>query len=165
MREIDTNKYIIAFHYYPVCYVDDLALKHGGHKDPYDLRYFGVEMGECGCFPRDLWKKLGGIDRRFIWANPILDLLFRCYEIGLTLKKPKNIYVQELYERLTLEENDKYNDCDRLVIKYGDYDYRIFSFFWNDVYGEFSKQRRLPVESFDDKDIKTISQSETGEWN
>jgi len=164
IQKIDTTQYLLSFYSYPGFYNGEPNLKLWKKVAPLDLNYFGIKVGECCCFPREVWTKLGGIDRRFIWSFPIVDLQLRCFEIGLILQFVPNIYVQEIYERIIPEKKNEY-DKNKLSVKYGDYDRRMLYFFWNDVYGGFSPKRRLPVESFNNGNIKTVTQGEKGEWN
>jgi hypothetical protein len=101
-------------------------------------------------FKRSIWHDLGGIDRRFNFALFDVDMVLRFYEIGYTpFVMPDNwaneIRIGELQSKM----------CS-LTERSGR---KLINNLWMD--GNMTvKNRREPVESFDNKDILTVDQND-----
>lgn len=150
----DTSKYLLSFMgNRPGNMVYDKNIKNS------------PSVGWFGCFPKDLWKSLGGIDKRFIVSFCDTDLQMRAYEMGLQFKLAKNIYVREFFPDFGKndKERKKFRN-NRMIQKYGNYSRTLLNSFWVNPDGTMSKKRLSPVEPFEDKDIVTITQGEKGEW-
>jgi GT2 family glycosyltransferase len=160
--ELDTSKYLLSFIAYPSYFEGETPRewKRGIVKT---ANYYGVEVGECTCFPRNLWEDLGGIDKKFIHTWFDLDLLFRGYEYGLNLRLSKSGHIREIIPKLSAEEADLYNK-NSLFRRYERYHISLLDFLWLRWGFQVSKKRLCPVESFYDKDIMTVSQGEKGCW-
>jgi len=117
----------------------------------------------CPLMSRELWQRIGGIDKRFIALYWDLDLAMRIYEIGGIGILSPDAKVEELGRCILGGEHnlyDKYGPC---------HDRVILDSFWTipGQYGLFSQivsHRLTPIESFEDKDLLTITQGSKGEW-
>lgn len=160
------NKYLLSFMGFWLQGLGDMTRNM---KNYVTENYYGVSFGQCGCYSRDLWKKLGGIDKRFIHTYFDRDLHFRCYEIGMEFKLVKNIYIREFFPKFPTKhkirkwEKRKF-EANRLCSRYGDYSESLMKSLWLNSDGSVSKKRLLPVEPFEDIDIKEQTQGEKGEW-
>jgi len=150
----DTDHYLVSFTERPSYRIGSTP------KEPKILKtqnYHGLEFGECACFPRDIWMKLGGMDKKFIYSFYDIDLQFRCFEYGLHLKLLTHIYFREILPA-TNESNNQ------LFQKYKKYHNSLLDFLWLGPNFKVRKKRLYPVESFDNYNILTISQGEKGQW-
>ncbi len=105
-------------------------------------------------FKKDIWNKIGGIDKRFSWAFFDKDIILRFYELGYTPFISPDSWVNEIRnktiksflckktERLGNKLNSQFWEKDGLVIK----------------------KRKESVISFDDKNILIKNQGETGKF-
>jgi hypothetical protein len=159
INEIDTNYSILSFALYPP-YVEGCQPKIW--KTIKTDNYYGVEIPSCACIPTTLWKELGGIDNKFINSYFAIDLYLRCWEKGMIFKFSKS-YIREIYPKLSQEEADYYNK-NSLFRKYENYSSSLLDFLWLRSNFRVSKKRLCTVDSFDDKDILTVTQGEKGEW-
>ncbi len=111
----------------------------------------------CPLMSRDLWKKIGGIDRRFIALYWDLDLAMRVHEIGGTVVISQDASIEEVGKCVLGGEHKLYDI-------YGPpYDRHILDSFWK-IVGARQAKRLAPVEPFEDRDLLTISQGPKGEW-
>ncbi len=117
----------------------------------------------CPLMKRESWKAVGGVDRRFIGLYWDLDLFLRV--------KVRAQHPGLLSRSVTVEEvGNAYGGGEHsLYMKYGPpYDRRMLDSFWTvppTGTGAIQKHRLSPVESYEDKDILTITQGPKGEWN
>jgi hypothetical protein len=167
ISNLDTDKYILSFMGFPAGKLGNMSeqiKKYQGY--PYD-KYIdnSPNIPWSACYPRNLWYQLGGVDRRFIHPFYDVDLYMRLYEIGFTFKLAKDIYVREFYPRFKpgRKAREKFKNS-RMLNMYLIYSRTLLNSFWVNPDGTMSKKRLSPVESFDDKDIKTITQGEKGAW-
>jgi len=122
--------------------------KHIDHGFVFDAMILNASY--CGCAPvfrADLWHKLGGYDKRFYGAYPDMDLQQRFYEYGM---RPF------LTPDCILSEHNFYHIEDHsesMSVRCGTEDGEILRSFWIKEDGTISKNRLLPVQSYDDKDI------------
>ena len=145
------NKAIISFRWF----------KHGKLANSNVYYYFigdtsSPELPLSGLMMRSLWKQLGGIDRRFIASCGDTDLYLRSFEIGCKVYYCDNAIYEERKEK-----SGKKN----LYPRYGQYfDRPLLDSFWvrKQV---ISKKRFVPVKPFEDKNILSVTQGNTGEWN
>lgn len=167
ISNLDTDKYILSFMGFPAGKLGNMSeqiKKYQGY--PYDKYIFNSpNIPWSACCPRSLWYKIGGIDRRFIHPFYDVDLYMRLYEIGFDFKLAKDIYVREFYPKFgSGSAGRKRFKETRMLNKYKDYSRSLLNSFWVNPDGTMSKKRLLPVESFEDKDIMTVTQGEKGEW-
>jgi len=112
--------------------------------------------GLISVYDRKIWRKIGGIDRRFtaIWWS--YDLQMRFFELG-----GKAIMAKECYSKEKSHRGKKsLTRTPRIASK----DKRLFNELWYDnINRKYSTKRSSPVYSFSDKKILKISQGEKGE--
>jgi GT2 family glycosyltransferase len=110
--------------------------------DDDSLQFFGVfTAGVNPMFKKEIWHKLGGIDRRFDYTWCDIDMIFRFYEYGFhPFLTPDCIMVEVRLHKKSLFYSS--------VKQAGE----LMNSMWlkNNV---FSRNRLLSVESFSDKDI------------
>ena len=99
-------------------------------------------------FKREIWNKIGGIDRRFLWAFYDKDIILRFYELGYTPFISPDSWVNEIRDRTIRSFLCK--KTERLGNK-------LNSKFWEKD-GLVVKKRLEPVISFDNKDILITDQ-------
>lgn len=101
---------------------------------------------------RDLWMRLGGLDRRFIASFYDFDMAMRIYEVGGQTIISKDAVTNEVHKG------------PRLVLEYGEpFDRPLLHSFWVKD-GRIVKNRLSPLEPFTDDDILTVSQGNKGRW-
>lgn len=140
----------------------DKILIYPQHRLMYDPPRFG--MIEIGChfspqkadshfigtsplLRRDLWDKVGGIDRRFFAAYACLDIDMRLYELGFHPFIVPGAFSQENNFKTIEKEGTS------LIFRTGEEGRRVLDSFWIKSDGTMSKTRLGSVHSFDDKDI------------
>jgi hypothetical protein len=116
----DTSQYLVSFVLMP-CYKEIKVIKTSN--------YYGVELGDGVCYPTDLWKRIGGIDKKFIYAFFDWDLQLRLYEYGLKPKIIKHIYMKETYPKLSNEEADLHKK-NSVFSRYINYHSSLLDFLW-----------------------------------
>lgn len=99
-------------------------------------------------FKREIWKKLGGIDSRFIYGLCDLDILMRFYEYGYHPFVMPDAYVDE-----DLTDADK--GASVSTIEFGR---KLINKFWVKD-GVYSNKRLLPVLPITDDSIKSAVES------
>lgn len=117
------------------------------------------------CFRKDIWRNLGGIDRRYYGSWSDVDMQLRFYEIGMNpFIAPNCIVSEETYWHL----EDKRQVLSKRCWKGAK---SLTNSFWVEERflggkrmgmiegGEMSSKRLLPVQSFLDKDILTMDQN------
>lgn len=92
-NELNDNKVILSCRY--VLFGEDIAEKEGYYwfdepKSPI--------MPLSGLMKKEMWKKLGGIDKRFIAQFWDLDIAMRMYEIGGRVILSKNVWAEEIFQ-------------------------------------------------------------------
>ena len=111
----------------------------------------------CGFAPlfrRDLWNKLGGIDKRFNGSLTDLDMQMRFYEYGLNpFITPDCIASENNY--YDIESRD-----DSLLVRTGDREGKFLRSLWTREDGTISKTRLSSVQSFVDNNILIENQGE-----
>lgn len=103
-------------------------------------------------FRRDLWYKLGGLDRRFYGSFNDVDLQHRFYEVG---------FRPFLAPECIVEENTFYQvekRSESLLVRCCEDAGKLLRSLWFNKDGSFSKTRLSPVQSFISKDILTKDQ-------
>lgn len=102
-------------------------------------------------FKRSIWSDLGGIDRRFDYAFFDMDLILRFYEIGYSPFIMPDNWANEIRN-----EKVKSGLC-RQTERSGR---ALLNKLWVNEGNMVVKNRREPVESFDNKDILTVDQND-----
>ena len=150
-EKINSDKAIISFRWF----------KHGKLANSNLYYYFigdksSPELPFSGLMMRNLWKHFGGIDRRFIASCGDTDLYLRSFEIGCKVYYCDNAIYEERKEK-----SGKRN----LYPRYGQYfDRPLLDSFW--VRKQMvSKKRLVPVKPFEENNILSVTQGNTGEWN
>ena len=111
-------------------------------------------VGLAGCFRRDLWNQLGGVDNRWTGCYGDMDMQMRFYEYGMRPFLTPDCIIEELPPSLApLQKMKLYYRC-------GDSSRSLLMSLWTKD-GKPSKKRLLPVASFVDEGIITKSQGET----
>ena len=138
----DRNKYFIGCKYSR----NDRLLEEIQYYDPFDHTSERIAMAPA--LRSDIWKKLGGMDKRFVYAWADIDMQFRFKEYGLEL----------ILSDIIVNEFDTPNKKKRLFKHTGEQGKELIDKFWQDKNGSISNKRFSEVETFDDKDILKISQ-------
>jgi len=137
-RKIDSSKHIIGFRFININgkYSDKILTFNRGATDSPDL-------GVTACYRKDLWHKLGGIDRRFLFNLADIDMQMRFFEYGLTLFRTPDCAL--------IEEKVK-NIPSSLYLRTSGIDRALADLLW--IYNAKVRiKRNSPVLSFDDKDL------------
>lgn len=112
-------------------------------------------MSPFGIMNRELFHKLGGYDRRFICGQSENDVVMRIYEIGGSVRICNaNVFVEhkQLHFRGTVFRTNNY--C---------IDRQVLESLW--IKNGIIQSKRLDkVQSYDNKNILTITQSTKGQW-
>lgn len=144
---LDTDKVIISFRFRCRNEVADAGMIY-----KLDMPLSPV-IGVAPAVRRDVWNKLGGLDRRFFGSWADMDMQMRCYEYGMNpfitpdiIIGEKNYYKKEKKRQSLLHRSGK---TGRVII----------NSFWVHQNGSMSKKRLLPVQSFNDKDIRVKDQN------
>jgi hypothetical protein len=117
--------------------------------------YNSPVMAPFGIMNRQLFNQLGGYDRKFICGQSENDVVMRVRELGgKVVYCDKKVFVEHerIHEKGTVFRSPHYT-----------FDRRILESFWIKD-GKVVDKRLLPVESFEDKDITTITQGSRGQW-
>jgi len=104
-------------------------------------------------FKKDIWEKLGGIDRRFPFAFYDLDIILRFYEIGYSPFVIPDNWANEIWGG---------KKKGRLNQRTSEVGAELLKRFWVEERQGIWKtvrNRKEPVESFDDKNILTVNQN------
>jgi len=112
-------------------------------------------MSPFGIVNRELFHKLGGYDKRFLCGQSENDVVMRFYEIGGDVKIcSAEVFAEHkaLHFRGTVFRTNYYF-----------HDRKILESSWIKD-GKIQQKRLDPVQSYEEKDILTISQSYKGEW-
>jgi hypothetical protein len=104
-------------------------------------------------YKRSVFEELGGFDRRFPYAKFDMDLALRFYEYGYHPFVAPDAWGNEIRNK---------DICSSLCAPTDRLGLKLCWRFWNDGY-KILKNRKLPVESFEDKDILTVDQNNF--WN
>ena len=150
-EKVHNDKSIISLMWVKYGKVVDLKVYHyfiGDNSSP------KLPLG--GLMAKKLWHDLGGIDRRFIASCGDTDLYLRSFEIGCKVYYCDNAIYEERKEK-----SGKRN----LYPRYGQYfDRPLLDSFW--VRKQMvSKKRLVPVKPFEENNILSVTQGNTGEWN
>jgi hypothetical protein len=130
-------------------------------KDITDVhRFFGKNynsprMSPFGVVNRELFHKLGGYDRRFICGQSENDVVMRFYEIGGDVK------ISEA--KAIVEHRNAHHKGTVFRTNYYWHDRKILEGCWVKN-GVIQKKRLDKVQSYDDTNITTITQSYRGQW-
>jgi len=103
-------------------------------------------LGVSGCYRRDLWYKLGGIDRRWVGSYGDIDMQMRFYEYGFRPFLTPDCIMNEVVTTSDIKQGTLYR-------KSGVSDGQFLASLWTD-----EKNRTSAVARFDDKSIKLHSQ-------
>lgn len=163
-----------------------------GHLYSEDIHHYwvgdtnGPKMPVSGLMKRSWWRKLGGIDRRFIASCGDMDIALRMYEIGGEVILCQNTIIEELrdknnginlYEDVGIPLDRAWLDW--LWVRKNKPPEHILESLVHEVtllhevtlYAEenkegnmLSRNRSLPVLPFEDKHILTVSQGPKGKW-
>jgi len=104
-------------------------------------------------FKREVWEELGGIDKRFSFAYYDLDMMLRFYEIGYRPFIIPDNWGNEIWSK------DIVSGLCRNTGRAGS---KLLKRFWIKEYQgkrQVVRNRKEPVESFDDKNILTVNQN------
>ena len=104
-------------------------------------------LGIISLFNSKEWRRIGGIDKRFISIQWDIDMQLRFFENGYNLFLIKDCYVIEI---LTKKKH---------LTRFAGKDKKTLKSFWIKE-KKYYKNRLYPVESFSDKDILNFSQGE-----
>lgn len=115
-------------------------------------------LGVSGCFRRDLWNRLGGMDRRWVGSYGDVDMQMRFYEYGMNPFLPPDCIIDEV------PIDRKRDKKRRLYDRTGKGSRRLFLKLWTDRVGNPLPKRLWAVEPFDDENILTETQGEELEW-
>ncbi len=141
---LDRDRYLISFrHRYSGCKPRDERLIFS-NKIPNS-----PVAGSSGCYRRDLWSEMGGIDKGFIFGATDIDMQLRFFERGLGLFILPDLIFTEI-------SIDNQPSC--LWRKVGKQDVKTLFKFWVDENINVSKKRLFPVESFNNDMILLKSQ-------
>ena len=110
-------------------------------------------LGVSGCYRRDLWKQLGGIDRRWVGSYGDIDMQMRFYEYGMNPFLPPDCIIDEVMV------NKKIDKKHSLYYRTSNSSRELFEKLWTNKDGS-DRRRSSLVESFDDKDILIKTQGE-----
>ena len=113
-------------------------------------------MAPFGIVNREMFNKLGGYDRRFVCGQSENDVVMRFLEIGGRVEISNvPVYVN----------HNANHGASSTVFRSGYYkiDREVLEAAWLDN-GKILNKRKYPVESFEEKDILTITQSNKGSW-
>jgi len=144
---LDTSKVFITFRYSYQGKINDEQLVF----DPDILT--STVLGVAGCFRRDIWNELGGLDNRWIACYSDMDMQMRFFEYGMTPFIAPDCIIGELPQ-----VNPKGNA--KLYYRCGNSGRELWKKLWVDENGMPSKKRLLPVQPFNDNDILTKTQGE-----
>lgn len=111
--------------------------------DKADSHFIGISP----LYRRDIWYKIGGIDRKFFGAYACMDVQMRFYELDFHPFIAPGIFSQE-NNFGSMEANHP-----SLIYRTGEEGRRVLNSFWIKPDGSMSKNRLYSVNSFDDKDI------------
>ena len=117
---------------------------------------FVVGIGPA--FRRDIWMKLGGLDKRFHGTFCEMDMQIRFYEYGMNPFITPDCWIEELDKLEGVFKEEGWNDpnhlnCSLMFKHYTTAKNLILSLWTKD--GKISKTRMSSVESFTDEELKT----------
>lgn len=148
---LDMDRVLITFRYSFVGVPRDGQLVF----DPHILT--SSFIGLAGCYRRDLWNKLGGIDSRWVGCLCDMDMQMRFYEYGMRPFVTPDCIVEELPSPKTQEkEKDKL----KLYYRCGNSARDLLLSLWVGKDRNPLKKRLLPIIPFVDRDITIRSQGE-----
>ena len=113
-------------------------------------------LGMGPAFRRDLWIKLGGLDKRFHSSYCDVDMTFRFYEYGMRMFLPQDCFIIEVQKKTGLFKEKGWNklghpNCS-LTRTYHATAQKLLESLW--VKDGWSKTRLSPVESFTEEELK-----------
>ena len=111
-------------------------------------------VGLAGCYRRDIWNKLGGIDSRWVGCLCDMDMQMRFYEYGMRPFVTPDCIIEELPHQK--EEKGRL----KLYYRCGNSARDLLLSMWIGKDRNLLKKRLLPIIPFVDRDITTISQGE-----
>jgi len=111
---------------------------------------------------KDIWYKIGGIDRRFIASYWMEDMQKRLEEKSIKKVVFLECFFHEV--RPLKRKNIKKQKRKSITIKCLPYDKKIYETFWIKPNRKHSDKRLVPVESFVNKNIMWFSQYNNEEW-
>ena len=117
----------------------------------------GFVIGIGPVFRRDIWMKLGGLDRRFHSTFCDIDMQMRFYEYGMQPFVTPDCWINEVNKREGIFQEDgwknkNHRNCSLLIKHY--YPARtLLNSLWITKDGKMSKTRLSPVELFTDVEL------------
>lgn len=146
IQRMDMDRVFITFRYsFHRVVRDDLLAVH--RKIP-----TSTLLGVSGCFRRDLWNKLGGVDRRWVGSYADVDVQMRFYEYGMNPFIPPDCIIDEVMVDRKIDKKP------RLYGRTGKGARKLFLKLWTDGVGNPLSKRLSVVEPFDDENILTETQ-------
>jgi hypothetical protein len=129
----------------------------------------------CGLMKKQLWEKVGGVDRNFVALCWDMDVCMRVYEIGGTVERYDEVMVSEISTIGGRDESFLYREVglpfDRALLESLWVDETITSeddqmrvYCLHPKKGALMRKRMRPVEGFDEHDLLTVTQGTKGRW-
>ena len=145
----------------PMYHLDTKTIKGPDGQPQFTYAKDSPVLPFCGLMKTDLWRAIGGIDRRFIALSWEADIAMRVFELGDKTIRSENAIdtaVEEAHPGLRVLLGQK------LLLQYGSpHDRPLLDSFWMQD-GRIAKNRLAPVEPFSDTDILLTSQGNKGRW-
>ena len=118
----------------------------------------GFVIGSAGAYRRDIWMKLGGLDRRFHSTLCDIDMQMRFYEYGMQPFVTPDCWLSDLEKRAGVFKEEgwkspKHPNCS-LTYKHYAAGRALLNSLWVTKDGKMSKTRLAPLEPFTEEELR-----------
>ena len=115
-------------------------------------------IGSAGAYRRDIWLKLGGLDRRFHGTFCDMDMQMRFYEYGMNPFITPDCWLEEVEKRWGVFKEEgwcdpKHPNCS-LLLKHCTAARALLNSLWITKDGKMSRTRLAPLEPFTEEELR-----------